>query len=307
MPIRIPNHLPGRRILEKEGVPLILEERAQRQDIRPLQILILNLMPDKIGTETQLLRSLGSTPLQLDITFMHMASHTSKNTSQEHLAAFYKSHSDISDRNFDALIVTGAPLGLVDYKDVAYWDELTHIFDWARTHVYSSLFICWGALAALYHFHGVSKHLLNKKKTGIFEHRTLNPSHPITRGFDDFFYVPVSRSTRIDPIALRQRHTIETLIETENNDPCIVHDASLRHLYIFSHLEYDAETLQNEYERDKRAGLNPDIPDNYFPNNDPASTPQIIWRAHRTLLFTNWINTVYQNTPYDLAELTKCL
>lgn len=305
MPIRIPDGLPGKAVLEQERVPLILEQRAIRQDIRPLQVAILNLMPDKIKTETQILRTLGATPLQIEVTLLHMSTHTSKNTSQEHLAAFYQTHDDVKGRRFDALIVTGAPLEHLDYEQVGYWDELKRIFAWADGNVYSSLYICWGAMAALYHQHGVRKYPLAAKKSGIYTQRVLKTFDPLVTGFDDLFGGPVSRMSEIRKDEVAARPALEVLVETEDGEPAILHDEKRRRVYILNHLEYDAETLRHEYERDVKAGLNPRIPLNYFPGDDAAAEPKITWRAHRSLLFSNWINTVYQGTPYDLAELER--
>lgn len=302
MPIKIPNNLPGAKILEGENVSLIREQRAIRQDIRPLQVLILNLMPDKIGTETQLLRGLGASPLQLEITLMQVASHQSKNTPAEHLAAFYKTHEDIKDQKFDAMLVTGAPLGRIDFEEVSYWDEVQEIFDWAKKHVHSTMFICWAAMAALYRDYGVTKHVMPKKKTGVYRHLLNDAFHPFMRGFDDSFEAPLAKNTRIDKDELVEKG-INVLVETDAGEPSIATDAAGRSLYIFSHMEYDAETLHLEYLRDKKDGMNPDLPDNYFPNNNPDEKPGIRWRAHRVLLFTNWINEVYQTTPYDRNEI----
>jgi homoserine O-succinyltransferase len=305
MPIRIPSGLPGRAILEKERVPLILEERAIRQDIRPLQIALLNLMPDKIKTETQILRVLGATPLQVEVTLLHMASHTSKNTSSEHLAAFYRTTDDIADRRFDALIVTGAPIEHLPYEEVTYWNDLRRIFDWADRNVYSQMYICWGAMAALYHYHGIPKHMMPAKKSGVYQQRVLDNFDPLVTGFDDFFGGPVSRLTEVRRADIEKHGGPKILVEAEDGDPAILHDEKSRRVYILNHLEYDAETLKNEYDRDVKAGANPNIPLNYYPGNDPAAEPKITWRAHRNILFNNWINIVYQGTPYDLAELDQ--
>jgi len=303
MPIRIPETLPGRTVLEQEKVPLILEGRAIRQDIRPLQIAILNLMPDKIKTETQLLRVLGTTPLQLEVTLLHAGTHTSKNTSSEHLSAFYGTHADVADRYFDALIVTGAPIAHMPYEDVAYWGELQTIMDWAKTHVYSSFFICWGAKAALYHYHKIPKHPLSAKHFGVFQHKVFNPYQSLIAGFEDHFGVPVSCHTEVRHEDVEKHKGLEILVESDQTGACLIHEPENRRVYMLHHLEYEAETLKNEYDRDVAAGLNPNLPQNYFPGNDPHATPRITWRAHRNLLFTNWINMVYQGTPYDLSTL----
>lgn len=302
MPIKIPNGLPGRAVLERESIPLILEDRAARQDIRPLQVAILNLMPDKIKTETQLLRGLGASPLQIEVTLLCMDSHDSKNTPKEHLTSFYQTLADVKARKFDALIVTGAPLGRVAYQDVTYWPELQRVFDWARTNVFSSFFICWGALAGLYHYYGVEKKMLAEKRAGVFAHRVLNPYAPITQGFDDSFFAPVSRYTMIDRGDVEQAG-LSVMVELKDGEPCIVQDEKNRRVFVFSHMEYDAETLKLEYERDVAAGLNPQLPENYFPKDNPSDVPAIRWRAHRTLMFTNWINAVYQDTPYNLEDI----
>jgi homoserine O-succinyltransferase len=303
MPIKIPNGLPGRVVLEREHVPLILEDRAARQDIRPLQVAILNLMPDKITTETQLLRALGASPLQIEITLLHAASHTSKNTAHDHLAAFYQTHADVKERKFDALIVTGAPIEHLPYEDVNYWPELSEILEWATTHVYSTMFLCWGAFAGLYYYNDVPKHSLSQKLSGVYRHNVLRPFTPLLTGFDDNFDVPVSRHTAILADDIRKHDHLDILVEAEGSGIFIVEDAKHHRIYILNHLEYDADTLKREYDRDVAAGLNPCVPHRYFPENDPMQEPRITWRAHRTLLFTNWINMVYQGTPYDLNQI----
>lgn len=305
MPIKIPDDLPGRVVLEQEHVPLITEQQALRQDIRPLQVAILNLMPDKTTTETQLLRAIGLSPLQIEITLLHMSSHHSKNTPQSHLTNFYKTYADVKGQNFDALVVTGAPVDHLEYEDVNYWPELTEILEWARTHVYSSLFICWGALAGLYHYNGVKKTNLTKKISGIYPHKIVLPFTPLVGGFDDVFDVPVSRLTGLDATEIAGRPGLDIVATSPDAGVFIVSDASERRVYLLNHLEYDAETILKEYRRDLTAGLNPDIPYNYFPEDNPQATPSITWRAHRTLLFTNWINSVYQGTPYDLSTLSR--
>jgi homoserine O-succinyltransferase len=303
MPIKIPNDLPARAILDAERVPVITEDLALRQDIRPLQIALLNLMPEKIKTETQLLRALGATPLQIEMTLLRPASHESKNTSQEHLIAFYKTWEQVQDKRFDALIITGAPVEHLAYEDVSYWRELTAIFDWTRTNVHSSLFICWGAQAALHHFHGLPKYDVGAKRFGIFRHRVLKPFEPLTAGFDDYLFVPVSRHTEVRHHDVAAVPALEILVESEESGICLMQDTASRRFYMFNHLEYDAETLLGEYSRDQAAGLATALPFNYFPDNDPALPPRMTWRAHRNLLFGNWINLVYQSTPYDLRDL----
>lgn len=304
MPIRIPNNLPARAILEQERIDVIAEDQAIRQDIRPLQIAILNLMPDKIKTETQLLRVLGHTPLQIEVTLLRIAGHESRNTSVDHLLAFYQTIDEIENRRFDALIVTGAPVEHLPFEDVTYWPELRRIFDWSRRHVYSSFFICWGAQAAMKHFYDIPKHEVGTKRFGIFSHDVAQPFEPLTAGFDDSFFVPVSRRTEIHEADIHAASPrLQVLVRSEETGLCLVQDAVARRVFMFNHLEYDAETLQAEYERDRQAGLEIAVPANYFPGNDPSSPPRMTWRAHRNLLFGNWINQVYQGTPYDLSEL----
>jgi len=303
MPIKIPNDLPARAVLDHERVPVITEDMALRQDIRPLQIALLNLMPEKIKTETQLLRVLGATPLQIEMTLLRAGSHESKNTPQEHLTAFYKTWEDVRDRRFDALIVTGAPVEHLPFEQVTYWDELSAILDWTRTNVFSSLFICWGAQAALHRFHGLPKYDVGTKRFGVFRHRVLKPFEPLTAGFDDFFFVPVSRYTEVRPADVAAVPSLEILVESDESGLCLIQETASRRLYMFNHLEYDAETLLSEYRRDRDAGLATAVPFNYFPGDDPDLTPRMTWRAHRNLLFGNWINMVYQGTPYDLDDL----
>ncbi len=300
MPIRIPDDLPAREILEAERIPLIRADRADRQDIRPLRIALLNLMPDKVKTETQLLRVLGATPLQIDMTLLRIGSHESKNTSKEHLLAFYRTWDEVKDQKFDALIVTGAPVEHLEYSDVTYWAELQAIFDWARTNVFSSFFICWGAQAALNHYHGVPKHGVEAKRFGIYDHRILMPFHPLIAGFDDRFPVPVSRHTEIRHEDAAKVPGLEILAEADGTGLCLAYEPENRRIYMFNHLEYDADSLAGEYFRDAKAGMNTALPHNYFPSDNPEQAPPITWRAHRTLLFSNWINMVYQGTPYNL-------
>ena len=303
MPIKIPNDLPAREVLERERIPVITEDMALRQDIRPLQIALLNLMPEKIKTETQLLRVLGATPLQIEMTLLRPASYESRNTPQEHLTSFYSTWQQVRQRRFDALIVTGAPVEHLPFESVAYWPELTAILDWTRTHVYSSLFICWGAQAALHHFHGLPKYDVGTKRFGVFRHRLLKPFEPLTAGFDDFFFVPVSRYTEVRHADVVRVPELDILVESDDSGLCLLQDVATRRIYMFNHLEYDAETLLAEYRRDRGAGLEPALPFNYFPEDDPELAPRMTWRAHRNLLFGNWINIVYQGTPYDLADL----
>lgn len=303
MPIKIPNDLPAHKILESERVSLISEDRAARQDIRPMRVALLNLMPTKVKTETQLLRALGATPLQVEMTLIRPASHESKNTPIEHLLAFYKTWDEVKDERFDALIVTGAPVGHLQFEDVGYWRELTQIFDWAKTNVFSSFFICWGAQAALYHYHAVQRTKSDTKHFGIFNHQILKPFHPLIAGFDDTFPVPVSRYTEMPLAKAAAIAGMDVLASSDETGVCLAYDEDNRRVYMFNHLEYDADTLASEYFRDEEAGLSTAKPHNYFPGDDPTRPPPITWRAHRTLLFSNWLNLVYQGTPYDLNDL----
>ena len=303
MPVKIPADLPGRLTLEAERVPVIPEDVALRQDVRPLRIVILNLMPDKIRTETQLLRLLGATPLQLEITLLHAGTHESKNTSQDHLTAFYQTHDEINDQKFDGLIVTGAPIEHLPYEDVTYWKELTRIFDWAERNVYSSFFICWGAQAAMFHYHGAPKYALAAKQSGVYPHKLLEPFEPLINGFDDVFGVPVSRNTEVRRPDIEKIPGLDILIESDMTGVCLVNEPAKRRAFMFNHLEYDAETLRREYVRDSAINPATPVPYGYFPHDDPALEPRMTWRAHRALLFSNWINMIYQGTPFDLSTL----
>ncbi len=303
MPIMIPNDLPARQTLEKEGIMVMTEATARRQDIRPLRIGLLNLMPNKIKTETQFARLIGATPLQVELTLVKITSHTPKNTSAEHMIAFYSDWEDVAGERFDGFIVTGAPVELLDFEDVTYWGELARIYDWTQTHVHSTMNICWGAQAALHHFHGVPKHPLPKKAFGVFRHRNLNPASPFLRGFSDDFSIPVSRWTENHRADLPGGKGLEVLIESDEAGLCLINDAAHRSLYMFNHIEYDTHSLSDEYWRDANAGKPIDLPVNYFPRNDPAATPENRWRSHAHLLFGNWINEVYQTTPFDLADI----
>lgn len=306
MPINIPVGLPAASVLEKENIFVITEERARTQDIRPLKIAILNLMPTKIVTETQFLRLLSNSPLQTDITLLRTATHKSKNTPSSHLDSFYKTFDEIKEEKFDGLIVTGAPVENLKFEDVNYWDELCMILDWSKTNVYSAMFVCWGAQAALYRNYGIGKRQLPEKMFGVFKHCTLEPSHPLLRGFDERFYAPHSRYTDI---------LIEDVLPVKNLIPLAVSDeAGLyllcsrdgREVYVTGHAEYDIDTLSLEYERDVKNNLGTGVPKNYFPNDDPNLPPKNVWRAHAHLLFSNWLNYfVYQSTPYNIEEIRQ--
>jgi homoserine O-succinyltransferase len=305
MPIKIPNDLPARSTLELEGVMVMTEDAAVRQDIRPLRIGLLNLMPNKVKTETQFARLVGATPLQVEMTLVKITAHTPKNTPAEHMLAFYRNWESIKNEKFDGFIVTGAPVELLEFESVTYWDELRRIFDWTQTHVHSTMNICWGAQANLYHFHGVRKHVLSKKSFGVFRHRNLKPSSPYLRGFSDDFSIPVSRWTEVRRSELPTNTGIEVLIESDEVGLCLIHDASHSSLNMFNHIEYDTRTLSDEYWRDINAGRPIELPRDYFPGNDPQAPPENRWRSHAHLLFGNWINEVYQTTPFDLNEIGK--
>lgn len=301
MPIRIPDALPARQILESEGVMVMDESTATRQDVRPLQIGLLNLMPDKIATETQLARLLGSTPLQVELTLVRIGSHASKNTGQEHLISFYQTWEEVKHRTFDGFIITGAPIETLDFEEVTYWDELTQILDWTQTNVHSTFNICWGAMAALWHFHGVPKHLLDTKAFGVYRHQNLQPESPYLAGFSDDFAVSVSRWTEVRSEDLSPEMGLELLMESDDTGVGLISEEKRHRLYMFNHIEYDSTSLANEYFRDVDAGVNIAVPRNYFPDDDPSQTPLNRWRSHAFLLFGNWINHVYQTAPFNFV------
>jgi homoserine O-succinyltransferase/O-acetyltransferase len=305
MPIRIPNDLPAREILLHEGVNVMTEEAASRQDIRPLRIGLLNLMPEKIKTETQFARLIGASPLQVDLHLVRMSNHSPKNTSAEHMISFYESWQDIQHQKFDGFIITGAPIELMPFEDVTYWSELQQIFNWTQTNVHSSLHICWGAQAALYHFHNVQKHTLQSKAFGVFSHQNLVPASPYLRGFADDFAMPVSRWTEVRSAELPRDRNLQILLAAEDVGLCLINDPDHRSLYMFNHIEYDTNTLGDEYRRDIAAGKTIAPPHHYFPNNDPTQKPLNKWRGHAHLLFGNWINEVYQSTPFDVQDIGK--
>jgi homoserine O-succinyltransferase len=304
MPVKIPNTLPARAILESENVFVMGEERAQHQDIRPLKVAILNLMPTKIATETQLLRLLGNSALQVDVTLLHTATHEAKNTDAEHLLNHYDTFESVRSEKFDGLIITGAPVEQMEFKEVDYWPELTRIMDWAETNVESTFYICWGAQAGLYHRYGVPKYPLPAKMFGVFEHRNLAPTAKLLRGFDDTFMAPHSRHTEIRRADLEKVPDIQIMAESDEAGIYIVGSKDGRHLFITGHSEYDPLTLKAEYDRDVNKGLPIRVPRNYYPNDDPSKPPQVRWRGHASLLFANWLNYyVYQVTPYDLKQI----
>ena len=303
MPIKIPDALPARDTLLAEGVMVMDEKMATRQDIRPLPIGLLNLMPDKIRTETQIARLVGSTPLQVELTLVRIGNHRSKNTSEDHLISFYRTWDEIRDRKFDGFVVTGAPIETLPFEDVTYWAELKRILDWTATHVHSSFFICWGAMAAAWHFHKVPKHTLSRKAFGVYRHRNLNPASPYLAGFSDDFQISVSRWTEMRRSELPTDGSLEVLMESAETGLCLLHEAFANRLYIFNHIEYDSTTLADEYRRDIGAGTPIEVPHNYFPDDDPDNKPLNRWRSHAFLLFGNWINQTYQTTPFDVAEI----
>ena len=304
MPIKIPNQLPATQTLTEENIFVMTETRAMTQDIRPLQILLLNLMPTKIDTETQLSRLLGNTPLQVELTLMHTKSHQSKNTSEEHLLAFYTTFEHIKHRKFDGMIITGAPVEHMPFEEVEYWEELCEIMDWSRTHVQSTFHICWGAQAGLYHHFGIQKKQLDKKLFGIFPHTVDYKRSILFRGFDDIFMVPHSRHTTVEREDIEKVPELRVLASSEEAGVFAVFTPGGRQIFITGHPEYDAITLNKEYVRDVNLGRPIEIPKNYFPNNDPTQVPPATWRSSANLLYSNWLNYfVYQATPYDLETI----
>lgn len=305
MPIKIPNRLPAFKTLTEENIFVMTETRAVKQDIRPLQILVLNLMPTKIDTETQLVRLLGNTPLQVEIEFIYTKSHRSKNTPIEHLLAFYKTFDEVRGRNFDGLVITGAR-GTMPFEEVEYWDELCEIMEWSKTHIHSTFHICWGAQAALYYHYGIPKHTMDKKLFGVFEHTVTHPNSILFRGMDDVFYVPHSRHTTVSAEDINAVPELKILAVSPEAGVYAVSTDEGRQIFITGHSEYDRNTLLNEYLRDKSAGKDIAVPENYFPNNDPTRKPCVKWRSHANLLYSNWLNYfLYQTTPYDLNEINK--
>jgi homoserine O-succinyltransferase len=306
MPIKIPNDLPAAKILQSENIFVMTETRAITQDIRPLRILILNLMPKKIETETQLARLLGNTPLQVEPTLIHTTSHESKNVAPEHLLAFYKTFSEIKTEKFDGMIITGAPVEMLPFEEVDYWPELCKIMDWSLTHVHSTMHICWGAQAGLYHHYGIPKHVLDKKLFGVYPHIADHPTSMLLRGFDSVFYAPHSRYTYVERADIEACADLRVLASSDEAGVHIVSRNGGRQFFIMGHSEYDPLTLDAEYRRDAAAGLGTALPENYYPNNDPSKAPLGTWRPHGSLLFINWLKYfVYQSTPYDLKDLGK--
>ena len=306
MPIKIPNDLPAVKTLNDENIFVMTETRAITQDIRPLKILLLNLMPKKIETETQLSRLLGNSPLQVDLELIHTKSHKSKNTSAEHLLAFYKTFDDVKDQTFDGMIITGAPVELMEFEEVSYWEELCEIMEWSKTHVHSTLHICWGAQAGLYYHFGINKKTLDKKMFGIFPHKVDYKKSILFRGFDDVFMAPHSRHTTVDIDDIKKCEGLKILASSNEAGVYAISTAEGRQIFITGHSEYDADTLANEYFRDLNEGKPIEIPKNYFPEDNPQNEPIVTWRSHANLLFSNWLNYfVYQTTPYDIKEINK--
>ena len=303
MPIKIPNDLPARQELEEEGLCVVSESVAVRQDIRPLRIALLNLMPQKERTETQMARLIGSGPLQVELTLVTTGSYTPTNVSQKHMRDFYRPWESVSQEKFDGFIITGAPVEQMPFEDVFYWKELTDILDWTQTHVHQTLGLCWGAQAALYHFHGVPKHQLDAKLFGVFQHRVVTQNSAMLRGFNDSFPVPVSRHTEVRHEDLPEEAGLRVLAESDEAGLCLIEDPALNHIYMFNHLEYDANTLRDEYLRDRKLGLEIALPKYYFPGDDPDREPPNFWRSHAHLMIANWINDIYQTTSFDISKI----
>ncbi len=304
MPIKIPDKLPATKQLRQENIFVMSEKKAMHQDIRPLKIVIVNLMPTKITTETQLLRLLSNSPLQIEIDFLQMDSHESKNTPSEHLSAFYTTFDEIKDAKYDGMIITGAPVENLEFEEVDYWEELVRIMDWSTTHVTSTLHICWAALAGLYHHYGIPKHPLQKKCSGVFKHRVNRKTAKLVRGFDNEFYAPHSRLQEVRSEDIKNVRALEILAESKEAGVYIVFTKGGRRIFVTGHSEYDANTLKDEYFRDLEKGKNPPVPKHYFPNDDPSKKPIVRWRSHANLLFSNWLNYfVYQITPYDIDSI----
>ncbi|NOX74169.1 MAG: homoserine O-succinyltransferase [Alphaproteobacteria bacterium] len=301
MPIKLPSSLPAYDILQNEGVMVMSDAHAARQDIRPLQIGLLNLMPKKIQTETQFARLIGATPLQIELTLIRMSEHISRNTSAKHMESFYQPFQAVKDRKFDGLIITGAPIEHLAFQDVTYWDEMREVMDWTQSNVLSTFGVCWGGMAMLHHFHGVAKHMLDAKAFGCFRHRNLSPASPYLRGFSDDFVIPVSRWTEMREAEINGVDGMRTLLGSDEVGPCLVEDTARRALYIFNHFEYDSVSLKQEYDRDIANGTPINIPLNYYPDDDPGQPPDNRWRSHAHLLYGNWINEIYQSTPFDMT------
>ena len=303
MPITLPETLPAYAVLQDEGVMVMSPERAARQDIRPLKIGLLNLMPKKIQTENQFARLIGATPLQIDLSLIRMTEHQTKNTAAEHMETFYRPFQAVREEKFDGLIITGAPIEHLDFDQVTYWDELREVFDWSRSHVHSTFGVCWGGMAMINHFHGVPKHMLERKAFGCFLHENVAPASPYLRGFSDDCFVPVSRWTEMKRDEIEGVDGMKILLDSDQTGPCLVEDSGLNALYIFNHFEYENDTLKQEYDRDIANGTAINIPSHYYPGNDPTKQPRNRWRSHAHLLYGNWINEIYQHTPFDMRDI----
>ncbi|MBE7047981.1 MAG: homoserine O-succinyltransferase [Ruminococcaceae bacterium] len=304
MPIKIPNRLPATKTLTEENIFVITETRALTQDIRPLKIAILNLMPTKIETETQLARLLGNTPLQVELTLLHTESYKSKNINEEHMLSFYKTFAEVKEETFDGMVITGAPVELMEFEEVNYWEELCQIFEWTKTHVTSTFHICWGAQAGLYYHYGIKKRSLPEKLFGVYDHRVEHKSSILFRGFDDVFLAPHSRHTTVLREDVEKVPQLKILASSDEAGLYVISTKRGRQIFVTGHSEYDAFTLQREYMRDVKAGLPISVPKHYFPNDDPSQMPQVTWRSHANLLYSNWLNYfVYQVTPYDIKKI----
>ena len=305
MPIRLPSSLPAFQILRREGVQVMGAGAADRQDIRPLRIGLLNLMPKKIQTENQFARLIGATPLQIELSLIRMTEHQTKNTAAEHMEEFYRSFAEVkaSGEKFDGLIITGAPIEHLPFEEVTYWSEMCEVFEWTQSHVHSTFGVCWGGMAMIHYFHGLPKHMLPHKAFGCFTHQNIAPGSPYLRGFSDEFVIPVSRWTELRQDEIDSVPALSTLLGSDDVGPCLLEDPSHRALYIFNHFEYDSDTLKQEYDRDVEAGAEIIVPVNYFPGDDPVMTPKNRWRSHAHLLYGNWISEIYETTPYDITKI----
>ncbi|WP_412505698.1 homoserine O-acetyltransferase MetA [Roseovarius sp. SYSU LYC5161] len=305
MPIKLPSDLPAYDVLTREGVMVMDEDHASRQDIRPLRIGLLNLMPKKIQTENQFARLIGATPLQIELSLIRMTEHKTRNTAAEHMESFYRPFCDVAetDEKFDGLIITGAPIEHLEFDAVTYWDEMRRVFDWTQTNVHSTFGVCWGGMAMINHFHGVEKHVLPRKAFGCYRHRNLAPASPYLRGFSDDCVIPVSRWTEMRQEEIDAVPVLQTLLASDEVGACLVEDPGHRALYIFNHLEYDSDTLKQEYDRDVETGTPVTVPCNYYPDDDPSRPPLNRWRSHAHLLYVNWISEIYETTPYDINRI----
>jgi len=305
MPIKLPSTLPAFDVLRNEGVMVMSDDAAMRQDIRPLRVALLNLMPKKIQTENQFARLVGATPLQIELTLIRMSDHQTRNTAAEHMTSFYRPFEEVaaSGEKFDGLIITGAPIEHLEFTDVTYWEELTRVFEWTQTHVHSTFGVCWGGMAMINYFRGVKKHILDAKAFGCFRQKNLDTSSPFLRGFSDDCVTPVSRWTEMRQNEIDAVGGLKTLLASPETGPCLVEDAEYRALYIFNHFEYDSDTLKQEYDRDVAEGTPINVPCNYYPDDDPSRPPMNRWRSHAHLLYGNWINEIYQSTPYNLDDI----